>query len=78
MLNEAARCIEANVVANVRDIDIAMILGTGFPPFKGGLSHYAKSIGLSTLKKELKIMSLKHGSQFEPNIKLKDLIKAAH
>ncbi|MCI5072225.1 3-hydroxyacyl-CoA dehydrogenase NAD-binding domain-containing protein [bacterium] len=77
MLNEAARCLEAEIVESARDIDIAMILGTGFPPFRGGLCAYAKSIGLETLHKELKILSLKHGPQFEPNACLKDLIKAA-
>ncbi|HMQ11648.1 MAG TPA: 3-hydroxyacyl-CoA dehydrogenase NAD-binding domain-containing protein [Oligoflexia bacterium] len=77
MLNEAARCLEAKIVETARDIDIAMILGTGFPPFRGGLCAYAKSIGLETLNKELKIMSLKHGPQFEPNSHLKDLIKSA-
>ncbi|MEO5511101.1 MAG: 3-hydroxyacyl-CoA dehydrogenase NAD-binding domain-containing protein, partial [Longimicrobiales bacterium] len=46
MINEAARVLEDGIVAGPGDIDIAMITGTGFPPFRGGLLRYADSIGM--------------------------------
>ena len=35
MLNEATRCLDENIVENAEILDLAMIMGTGFPPFTG-------------------------------------------
>ncbi|MFT5206550.1 MAG: 3-hydroxyacyl-CoA dehydrogenase/enoyl-CoA hydratase/3-hydroxybutyryl-CoA epimerase [Candidatus Omnitrophota bacterium] len=45
MINEAALCLEENVCRSAADIDIGMIMGTGFPPFRSGLMHYADDKG---------------------------------
>ena len=42
MVNEAARCLEEKVVATPEDADYGMILGTGFPTFRGGPLRYAE------------------------------------
>lgn len=44
MVNEAARCVEEKV-ASPADIDLAMVLGTGFAPFRGGPLRHADSLG---------------------------------
>jgi 3-hydroxyacyl-CoA dehydrogenase/enoyl-CoA hydratase/3-hydroxybutyryl-CoA epimerase len=44
MVNEAARCAEEKV-ASPADIDLAMVLGTGFAPFHGGPLRYADALG---------------------------------
>ena len=36
MINEAARCVEEGVARDADDVDLAMVLGTGFAPFRGG------------------------------------------
>ena len=41
MIDEAARCLQEKVVSRPREIDFALILGTGFPAFRGGLLRYA-------------------------------------
>jgi 3-hydroxyacyl-CoA dehydrogenase/enoyl-CoA hydratase/3-hydroxybutyryl-CoA epimerase len=46
MINEAARCLEEGVVATADEVDIGMIFGTGFPPFRGGLVTYARDAGM--------------------------------
>ena len=46
MVNEAARCLEEKVVATPEDADYGMVLGTGFPPFRGGPLRFAESVGL--------------------------------
>jgi 3-hydroxyacyl-CoA dehydrogenase/enoyl-CoA hydratase/3-hydroxybutyryl-CoA epimerase len=46
MVNEAARCVEENVVASPEDADYGMILGTGFAPFRGGPLRFAEHFGL--------------------------------
>jgi len=45
MAREARGCIEEGVVKSAEDIYFAMLLGTGFPAFRGGLTHWAKAAG---------------------------------
>ena len=49
MVNEAARCLEEQVVTEPEDVDFAMIMGTGFAPFRGGPLRYADSVGAAIL-----------------------------
>jgi 3-hydroxyacyl-CoA dehydrogenase/enoyl-CoA hydratase/3-hydroxybutyryl-CoA epimerase len=46
MVAEAKRCLAEEVVAVEDDVDVGMIFGTGFPPFRGGLVKYAQDAGL--------------------------------
>lgn len=46
MVDEASRCLEEKIVRKPREIDLAVVLGLGFPPFRGGLLRYADSVGL--------------------------------
>ena len=46
MIDEAARCLEEEVVGSAGELDLAMIYGTGFPPFRGGPCHWADRQGL--------------------------------
>ena len=54
MINEAARCLDEKIVDSAAAVDIGMIFGTGFPPFRGGLLRYADSVGASAVVHELK------------------------
>jgi 3-hydroxyacyl-CoA dehydrogenase / enoyl-CoA hydratase / 3-hydroxybutyryl-CoA epimerase len=49
MVNEAARCLEEEVVREPADVDFAMIMGTGFAPFRGGPLRYADAVGAAAL-----------------------------
>ncbi len=49
VINEAARCLEEGVVERPEHLDLAMVFGTGFAPFRGGPLRYADSIGLNTV-----------------------------
>jgi 3-hydroxyacyl-CoA dehydrogenase/enoyl-CoA hydratase/3-hydroxybutyryl-CoA epimerase len=49
MVNEAAYIFADRIVDNAATVDIGMIYGTGFPPFKGGLLRWADQEGLETL-----------------------------
>jgi 3-hydroxyacyl-CoA dehydrogenase/enoyl-CoA hydratase/3-hydroxybutyryl-CoA epimerase len=46
MINEAALVLEERIVEDAAKVDLAMVLGTGFPPFRGGPLRYADAIGL--------------------------------
>ncbi len=45
MVREAHGCIEEGVVKSAEDIDFAMLLGTGFPASRGGLTQWAAASG---------------------------------
>ncbi len=66
MINEAARALDEGVVARAADVDLAMIMGTGFPPFRGGLMRFADTIHLKTLLSRLHEMEDLHGQRFTP------------
>jgi 3-hydroxyacyl-CoA dehydrogenase/enoyl-CoA hydratase/3-hydroxybutyryl-CoA epimerase len=53
MVNEAARCVEENVVDSPEDADYGMILGTGFAPFRGGPLRFADHFGIRKVVAEL-------------------------
>jgi len=54
MLVEATRILEEKIARDPRDIDLAMIFGTGFPPFKGGLMFWADTVGAAKIVEQLK------------------------
>jgi 3-hydroxyacyl-CoA dehydrogenase/enoyl-CoA hydratase/3-hydroxybutyryl-CoA epimerase len=66
MINEAARILEDGIVATPGDVDLGMIMGTGFPPFRGGLLRYADKVGLASIVQELERYRTQYGERFEP------------
>ena len=67
MINEAARCLEEKVVDSAGTIDVGMIFGTGFPPFRGGLLKYADTIGAKNIVEDMKKFQSRFSSdRFEP------------
>ena len=66
MVNEAARCIEQKVVASPAHLDLAMIMGTGFPAYRGGLLKYADNRGITEIVKRLKELAKNYGTKFKP------------
>jgi 3-hydroxyacyl-CoA dehydrogenase/enoyl-CoA hydratase/3-hydroxybutyryl-CoA epimerase len=75
MVNEAARCLEEQVVAKPAILDLAMIMGTGFPPQRGGLLHYANQLGSRAVANRLERLSERFGSRFSPCQLITDLAR---
>ena len=50
MINEAANILEENIVDSAATVDLGLIFGIGFPPFRGGLLRYADVEGLERIK----------------------------
>ncbi len=46
MCLESVRCLEDGIAATATEIDLALIYGVGFPPFRGGALHYIDDIGI--------------------------------
>jgi 3-hydroxyacyl-CoA dehydrogenase len=46
MCIEAARCLEDHIVGAAFEVDMGLVYGIGFPPFRGGALHHVDKIGL--------------------------------
>jgi 3-hydroxyacyl-CoA dehydrogenase / enoyl-CoA hydratase / 3-hydroxybutyryl-CoA epimerase len=66
MINEAARLLEEGVVKRAVDVDLAMIMGTGFPPFRGGLLRFADSLHPRGVLDRIEALHKQYGPRFEP------------
>ena len=66
MINEAARLLEDGIVAAAEDVDLAMIMGTGFPPFRGGLLRFADTLHPRGLLDGVKELQDAHGDRYGP------------
>ena len=66
MVNEAAHCLEEQVAADAGTIDVAMVFGAGFPPFRGGPLRWADTQGLSKVEGRLRSLRAERGERFTP------------
>ena len=73
MINEASRCLEEGIVDNARYLDMAMVLGTGFPAFRGGLLRYADTLGVTNVVTKLQELEKLYGKRFTPSDLLADM-----
>ena len=72
MLVEATLALEDGLVRNVRDVDLALIFGIGFPPFRGGLFFWADQVGAGKIVEKLKAYA-PLGKRYEPTAMLTKL-----
>ena len=81
MTEKISRKIYISVLQLVRNIlmisiiDFAMITGTGFPAFRGGLLTYANEIGLRNIIESLRQFEKDYGSRFTPSNLLIKLVE---
>jgi 3-hydroxyacyl-CoA dehydrogenase/enoyl-CoA hydratase/3-hydroxybutyryl-CoA epimerase len=73
MINEAALILDEKIVGSAAELDLAMIMGTGFPPFRGGLLRYADSLGAPTIVARLSELASRLGRRFAPSEPLRRL-----
>lgn len=66
MINEAARALEDRIADGPAAVDLAMITGTGFPPFRGGPLRYADAVGLPAIAGKLEAYQRSLGVRFQP------------
>jgi 3-hydroxyacyl-CoA dehydrogenase/enoyl-CoA hydratase/3-hydroxybutyryl-CoA epimerase/enoyl-CoA isomerase len=66
---ESVRCLEENIVASPTELDMAMVYGVGFPPFKGGIIRYLDHMGLTAFCERAQQMSAL-GGLYQPTEKL--------
>ena len=49
MITESIRCLEEKIVATPMELDLALVYGIGFPPFRGGVLRYVDNVGIKTI-----------------------------
>jgi 3-hydroxyacyl-CoA dehydrogenase/enoyl-CoA hydratase/carnithine racemase len=72
-VNEAAYMVEEGVCDRPRDMDLAMIYGTGFPPYRGGILRYADKWGLNNVYEKLVSLEGQYGIRFKPANLIKEM-----
>jgi 3-hydroxyacyl-CoA dehydrogenase/enoyl-CoA hydratase/3-hydroxybutyryl-CoA epimerase/3-hydroxyacyl-CoA dehydrogenase/enoyl-CoA hydratase/3-hydroxybutyryl-CoA epimerase/enoyl-CoA isomerase len=74
MVLEATRILEEKIVRDVRDVDLGLIFGLGFPPFRGGLLFWADTLGAAKIVEMLKPFEAM-GTRMKPTPLLLELAK---
>ncbi|CAA7388848.1 unnamed protein product [Spirodela intermedia] len=67
VVNEACRVLEEGIVTKASDLDIASIMGMGFPPYRGGIMFWADSLGAKYIHSRLEQWSNIYGDFFKPS-----------
>lgn len=75
MVNEAARTLDDGIVSRAGDLDLAMIMGTGFPPFRGGLLRFADSLHIRSVSDRLSQLQERVGERFAPAPLIQELAR---
>jgi 3-hydroxyacyl-CoA dehydrogenase/enoyl-CoA hydratase/3-hydroxybutyryl-CoA epimerase/3-hydroxyacyl-CoA dehydrogenase/enoyl-CoA hydratase/3-hydroxybutyryl-CoA epimerase/enoyl-CoA isomerase len=74
MLLEAVRTLEEGIVREPAHVDMGLILGVGFPPFRGGILRWCDTEGAARLiDRAAKYASL--GKRFQPSSLLLEMAK---
>jgi 3-hydroxyacyl-CoA dehydrogenase/enoyl-CoA hydratase/3-hydroxybutyryl-CoA epimerase len=66
MVNEAAWCLQEDILRNPTDGDLGAVLGLGFPPFLGGPFRYIDREGAAEIVQRLQAFEQEHGPRFTP------------
>lgn len=66
MVNEAAYCLQEDILKSPTDGDLGAILGLGFPPFTGGPFRYIDQVGVQTIVARLNKFNENFGPRFKP------------
>ncbi len=75
MLTEAIRCLDEHVVDQSWAIDLAMVLGTGFAPHRGGPLSLVEAITPSVVLANLRRLQFFFGERFEPPARLVRMVE---
>ncbi|MGR8946837.1 MAG: 3-hydroxyacyl-CoA dehydrogenase NAD-binding domain-containing protein [Gammaproteobacteria bacterium] len=67
LINEAVACLREEVVSDADLVDVGMVFGTGFAPFRGGPLNYARSRGLDEVVERLEYLAERVDERFLPD-----------
>jgi len=76
VVNEGARILEEGIALRASDVDVALILGYGWPVWTGGPLFWADTIGLDRVVAGLKRLESRYGSAYAPSQLLIQLVES--
>ena len=75
MCIETALCLEDGIVGSPIEADMGLVLGLGFPPFRGGALRHTDSLGLSTFCDRADVYS-ELGELYKPSSSMREMGRA--
>ena len=66
LFNEAVQCLAEGIVDDADSLDLAMVFGTGFPPFLGGPISHIRELGQDDCVTRLQELEKEVGDRFAP------------
>ncbi|WVZ98184.1 hypothetical protein U9M48_043653 [Paspalum notatum var. saurae] len=66
VVNEACRVLDEQIALKASDLDVASIMGMGFPSYRGGVMFWADSLGAKYVYNRLEAWSKDYGEFFKP------------
>ncbi|WP_420465062.1 fatty acid oxidation complex subunit alpha FadB [Panacagrimonas sp.] len=72
MIIETARCVEEGIVGSAAEADMGLIMGIGFPPFRGGALKYCDRLGMKEVIARCAPYA-HHGKLYEPTERMKEM-----
>ncbi|KAI3938268.1 hypothetical protein MKW92_004636 [Papaver armeniacum] len=67
VVNEACRVLHEGIAVKASDLDIAAVMGMGFPPYRGGIMFWADSLGSKYICSRLEKWTKMYGDFFKPS-----------
>jgi len=77
MINEACAILDEGVASSAEAIDLVTVHGYGFPRWRGGLMHYATTIGFDTVLDQVESYAREDDVLWVPSAKLRQLAQDA-
>ena len=75
MCIESARCLEDDIVSSAAEVDMGLVYGVGFPPFRGGALEHVDKMGLAAFC--ARADEFAHlGPLYHPTDKMREMAKA--
>jgi enoyl-CoA hydratase/3-hydroxyacyl-CoA dehydrogenase len=66
VINECCRTLDEGIAIRASDIDVASVMGMGFPAYRGGVMKYADMVGAGAIVEKLNQWSKVFGPMYEP------------
>jgi len=73
MVAEAFCVLEEGIAQRESDIDVATVLGTGWPDFRGGVVRYARDLGTGAVVERLDELAAARGPRYRPSTMLRKM-----
>jgi len=68
--------MEEGICDRPQDMDLALIYGLGFPPYRGGVLRYADKWGIKNVYEKLKVLEKQYGLRFKPASLIKEMAES--